>query len=522
MRFNGSMRLCQNARNIYGKVTQCNREFPVVDKMFLVYAAVVLLFQIFFQISPIMTFLTATPLYSMQTYLGLIGGAMVVLDLFTTKKIWQGKFALLLYVILALAAGSSLKMISYGVKENLFKLCWAAIQFVIVYSCVYRMDRESTKRYVKIIFLVMLSIWIVACCISLYQYVNRIGYMYVVNPLAKDSSSNRQGFYDNRLFGIFYTLNHAAYISLFFLITSVMYTIREKRWLYRMIQIVVECILLFHILLSGSRSALVALYVVSGLIGWFVVRNKLKIRSVYRPIVSTIAAALIILTCVFSCQAIKDGLSHVPYWKDMIVYQLYVYRHPTEVPTEVPTDETDEVFTAHPMVKPEQNDDMLVREGLDEDVSNGRLSIWMDYISLYKEIGLTGLSPGNYMPYILENYPELYIVDYIKHHYPDKYESGIIYHVHSGYMMVYVSAGILGFACLALFIALCVIRVLRLIRKNSQLSLVFIGAFALVTAGAISAVFDEGLFFQNNPQTTMFWFALGLLMKEDLAEADMV
>lgn len=133
-----------------------------------------------------------------------------------------------------------------------------------------------------------------------------------------------------------------------------------------------------------------------------------------------------------------------------------------------------------------------------------------------------GLSPGNYMPYILENHPELFIVYTTKHHNPDKYNSGIIYHVHSGYMMVYVSAGILGAVALAAFMVLCMIRLIRAIWKNKKLSPWFVCGLLLVVAGAVSAAFDEGLFFQNNPQTTMFWFALGLLMSDRLLDTEMV
>jgi O-antigen ligase len=86
-------------------------------------------------------------------------------------------------------------------------------------------------------------------------------------------------------------------------------------------------------------------------------------------------------------------------------------------------------------------------------------------------------------------------------------------------MMVYVSAGILGLLCLIAFMVLCVIRLWRNIRANRKLSLLYIGAMALVAAGAVSAVLDEGLFFQNNPHTTMFWLALGILMLDSLAPA---
>ena len=89
-------------------------------------------------------------------------------------------------------------------------------------------------------------------------------------------------------------------------------------------------------------------------------------------------------------------------------------------------------------------------------------------------------------------------------------------------MMVYVSAGILGILSLAVFVAMCFIRVIRMVLRNSQLSYLFVGAFALIVAGAISAVFDEGLFFQNTPHTTLFWFALGFLLKEEFAQKDSI
>ena len=62
----------------------------------------------------------------------------------------------------------------------------------------------------------------------------------------------------------------------------------------------------------------------------------------------------------------------------------------------------------------------------------------------------------NYMPYAIQEHPKLYIVHNAKYNCPEKYAAGIIYHVHSGYLMVYVSAGALGAIALALFMLLTV------------------------------------------------------------------
>ena len=94
------------------------------------------------------------------------------------------------------------------------------------------METEKLKKYIKVLFSVLLVIWLAACCVSLYQFARLIGYDYVVNPMAQDASSNRQGFYDNRLFGIFYTLNHAAYGSLLFFLLGALFAIILVKMLF--------------------------------------------------------------------------------------------------------------------------------------------------------------------------------------------------------------------------------------------------------------------------------------------------
>ncbi|MBQ5711638.1 MAG: O-antigen ligase family protein [Oscillospiraceae bacterium] len=485
-------------------LTTPRRDYALIDSVIVAYCGSVLLVQILLQISPFVTFLATTPFYSIQTYLGLLGGALIVVDLFTTKRIWQGKYSLFLYGILALAALASVRMISYGMKENIFKLCWMSIQFVLMYSCAYRRDRKTLIKYAKGLFYVLLLIWFVGCCVSLYQYVEQIGYMYVVNPLAMDSSSNRQGFYDNRLFGIFYTLNHAAYISLFFLVIAVVCTFREKSLWAKLGLLVAELALLCHIILSVSRSAMISMVICAAVLTWAMVRNAVKGHRPACVLIPLGAAVLAAVLCFTGYHVLKEGLARIPYLKSMVEYH-----QQADDPT-APSD---------PLPEPDFDDELLDRENLESDVSNGRMSIWKDYVSLYQQIGIIGLSPGNYMPYILEDHPELYIVDYIRLNYPDKYESGIIHHVHSGYMMIYVSTGILGLLCLIGFVVLCVIRLLRTILRNKSLSYLYICALALVTSGAFAALTDEGLFFQNNPHTTMFWLALGILMLDSLAPA---
>lgn len=469
----------------FSRLTTARRSYPIFDAVVLAYIALVLLVQVLFQISPAVTFFASTPLINIQTWLGLAGGALLAVDLFTTKRLWQGPYCLLLYGILALAVLASVRTLSYGVKENLYKLCWAAIQYGLFYSCSLRMETEKLKKYIKVLFSVLLVIWLAACCVSLYQFARLIGYDYVVNPMAQDASSNRQGFYDNRLFGIFYTLNHAAYGSLLFFLLGLVYAIRSRRVVTKVLLSLSGFILLLHMVASRSRSALLALPVCLFCLTFLAMRSRLHMKSSHRLAVSALLAALVVGLSLVTLHAMKVGLTYIP-------------------------DITAEAFDLPDV---EYEPDLFDRE-MDENASNGRFSIWSDYLSLAGEIGPIGISPGNYMPYIYENHQDLYIVDFIRTHYPDRYASRIVYHMHSGYLMVYVSTGWIGTALLLAFGTLCILRLFAKLKTGHKTSYTVICLFLLVAAVAISAVFDEGIFFQNNPQTSVFWIALGFLMQE--------
>ncbi len=493
--------------SLVAKIKQPSKSYPIFDTIVVIYAAITILFQVLFQISPVMSFLVNTPLYEMQTYLGLLGGGLILADIFTTKKIWNNKYSLFLYIILFAAALSSIRLISYGVKENLFKFCWMAIQFVLIYSVPSRIKKEEFKKFIKILFYVILAIWVVSCCISLYQYINQIGYTYVVNPLGKDASANRQGFYDNRLFGIFYTLNTAALISLTLFWTNIIFIIKEKAVWLKIVLGISQFFLLSHMILSGSRNAVLAFCACAAILPWFLMRNKIKNTEKKKMLLPIATALVAIIVASMGLRVVKIGLSYLPYLNEKMLIALDIDRNPNH-------SQNGEFPNNKPL--PEYDENILDRENLQGDYSNGRFNIWLDYVSLYKEIGVLGISPGNYMPYVMEHHPELFIVEDIRVNYPDKYASGIIYHGHNGFLIVFIATGFLGALSLLVFTTLCIIHVIKMIVRRKKASLLFIGCFLFVTIGIISALLDEGLFFHNAPQTTLFWLALGGLMNSSL------
>lgn len=488
-------------RKLWNRITGDERStsrFPALNTVIMVYIGLTLLCYVLFLIAPFVTFISKTPLRHIQSYLGILGGILLCADLFTNKVVWRGSYCILLYGLCALAVISSALSISYGVKDNLFLICWTLIEFSLFYSCAYRWEKTRLHRFMQYLYGALLLCWCVACCVSVYQYVFQIGYRYVINPLSDDNSVARQGFLEGRLFGIFSPLNHAVYVSFMLLLIGIYFTLQSKRVLVKTALLTANLPLFFHIILSGSRSAQVSMLVCVIGVLWLWFRKRTRYKDMRRVLIPAAVALGLAGVLVLGFMGVKTVLGEVPRWVG-------------SVPSaDEPLDPTAPGEDDDPWV----NEDILHREGLEEDVSNDRFKIWKDYLSLYREIGLLGLSPGNYMSYIRENHPDMFIVQYVRDNYPGKFMHGTIYHVHNGYLMTFVSTGFAGVLLMLAFIVLCFLRIARYIKRQVHVSDGFIFALAVAAAGAISAVFDKGVFFMNNPSSFLFWMALGFVMAE--------
>lgn len=161
----------------------------------------------------------------------------------------------------------------------------------------------------------------------------------------------------------------------------------------------------------------------------------------------------------------------------------------------------------------EEDESLLGRKDVQHNPGTFRMEIWLDYLGLYKDIGLFGLSPENNSKYIQEHYPDLFIVDYIRRAYPDDYERGYVFHPHSGYLKVFVSTGFAGIFLLLIFMILCGANIFFYLKRTARPSLDFLFSFLVVFAGALTAVFDTELFFSINPATFLFWLALASMYR---------
>ena len=116
-------------RAVFGDES-CIGRLPWLNTAVLVYVGVTVVSFVLLQIAPVLTWMAKTPLYHISTYLGLIGAVLMALDLFTNRGLWRGIWCWLLYGVAFMDVIASLRTMRYGVKDNLFDLCWVVIQFV--------------------------------------------------------------------------------------------------------------------------------------------------------------------------------------------------------------------------------------------------------------------------------------------------------------------------------------------------------------------------------------------------------
>jgi len=490
--------LKNKAELLFGNQSTSNK-LPLLNKIIAIYIGITLVFQISSLIAPVLTALTYTPLYSFKTYLGIIGAGLIAVDLITNKVIWRGAYCWLLYGIVAVGVISSVFTLSYGISENIFLLCWVVIEIALFYSLSHRLSKPEFTRFLFTVYTIIAAIWLVACVISVAQFVAHIRYVYVVDPISADKTLSRQGFAANRLFGIFNPINHAAYISLMLIIIGIYLICKTSKKSLKIFYSISCFFFLMHIILSVSRSALLASFAIIAVASYLLIRNRLSFGKARKILVSSVCSILVLVISFGCYTGIKKVSVKLPRLYKTIV-------HSGSSDNDDLTDE--EYFDL------DESEEELLDRDLKEDSSNGRLSIWGDYISLYKKIGAFGFSPGNYMTYIKEHYPDLYIVDYIKNHYPAKYEADVIYHVHNGYLMVFVSTGFIGIILLIAYLALCALKVLKYILSNDKIDIEFVTLFSIVIAGCVAAFFDRGIFLSDNGQSFIFWIAAGALIKK--------
>ena len=468
------------------------------------------------EIAPVVAIIKYTPLYSYQRYLGIIGILVITIDIILNKTIYTEKHSLYIYILLLIATIASVTTSRYGIKENIFNLTWTLIMFLLFYKFSFKCDEKQLKNICRKLYYIIATIWLVSIIFSIASFLYNTGYDIVTNPYTPGAVT-RQGFFENRLFGVFMSINDAAIMAGILLIISIYMLCRERR-----IYAKIFCSISFvfdslFIILSGSRSAYYGLLCISAIYIVYVIYSHLKINmKFFAKSVISLVVGLILLSCIIMTVSILENiLGKLPtfsfFENNKIYYEQFIEKISDTEMLKKET-ETKETEVKETEVK---ETDILQRKDIEgNNISNNRFNIWENYLGLYKQIGLVGLSPCNYSKVIARSNPDIYIVKHIRDFYPDLYAEGKIYHPHSMYLAIYVFTGVIGTITFLTFWILCLKDLIRYFKycKGKMQSIILVGIM-IVIYGLFTSIFDQGLFFLTNIISCIFWIALGYVMK---------
>ncbi|MBF0715447.1 O-antigen ligase family protein [Gemelliphila palaticanis] len=464
-----------------------------------VYIYLTIICHILFLMSPIVTFIVGTPLYSFQKYFAGIGILLVLIDIIFYRFIFKLKYAYIFYSIFFVSIVSSLYTVKYGIKHNLFDILWYFIIVSIFYSYTLRLDKELFKKQLLYLYNHVAFIWSVGCILSIPSFLFNVGYYSKVNPHYIDGYI-RQGFLENRLFGIFMAMYNSAMTSSVLLVIGIfIYLVNKKNYL-----LFYNVLFITHILLSGTRSSMISLiFTFSILIGYYVFCKNINYRHFKKIGVSILAFITSCLLIYGGFSLYKKALSYVP--------NIYILKSNQN--------NYHDIIQKFPMIKKEELKDksyehILEREDANfENPSNNRLDIWLDYFKIYKEIGFIGLSPNNYSKYIQEHAPDLFIVQYVKDSMPERYKNGDIYEPHNSYLYLYVSTGLIGLSSFMIFLIILIIKILKYLNQKRYVDTYFYMSISLIIFYLSNMFFDSIVLFDNDAITIVFWLLLGFVTK---------
>lgn len=398
-----------------------------------------------------------------------VGFLLCLYSIFLAGKRFFCLDNLLLSGFLVVCVISSILNMKYGISDNVKTIVWTAIQFFVLYGITWKMSREEIKNEFFRLADVLSVIWFCGIAVSLYQFLFQIEYI-----VPYQEYKRRQGFIDERLFGIFTDPNFAAVTSVCVIVFSLIGFRRSRNRLIRIFY-VVNCVLQFlYIVLSGSRTA-----ELSGLIAAFLyvfgyLHRKVQKKSLSqaKKIVLPLAGALL------CCVIVMTGVEVTKY-----------------VSSFVPR-----LFSGDVVQKPVN----LHRGDVEEssDISNLRMEIWGDVITVWSSKPVFGTSPRNLTAYAKDKIPGSLMA-----------QKG--YAAHNGYLAVLAGSGIVGSIVMLAFIILTLRRAYRYMLERftagiPALFMIFLIILAVIAASAITL---QDIFFVNTLNTALFWLVLGYLIK---------
>lgn len=402
-------------------------------------------------------------------------GSVVILfiDFFVLRKILVKKNILLIFFILALIISAIING-PQGLVANFKLIIWQITYLFVVFQL-----GKTKELYSSIITLekMMMVIWNLLCIISISMFFVHFSY---VAPLDKFYNGLRVGFVENRLYGVFADPNFAGVVSVVIILFSTYYVIEKKESRsIRLIGIISVLIQFIYIVLSGSRTAFIALIGVSFFGTFFIMYSKRKNGKKILSLFLGLATGLIVLSFIMGGEWVIK--SSFPKIAQSISVETSIKSHLSNTGKKAKKNVT------------------LTRDDVEhkDDVSNNRFELWQSSFEIFETTPIVGTSPRNMMDYAVEHLPHTFIAT--------KQQTS-----HNFVFYLLATTGLLGTIPILLFIINVIFGSLKILLTDNNIKYNRFLLDNLVSLTIlISACFLTELILVNKIGAFLFWLYLG-------------
>lgn len=428
-------------------------------------------------------FINILPFFDYATLLLTVFGLFVALCMVVRGRDYLGMPNIWIIAAFLVSYGvSSLLNYQYGIVDNGKEIIWLLLSMVVLYASGYCYTTDEMKRE----FAILSSVWVLYCTVANAISMSMViwGREYGIELLDNGKAVGYKviGFKWGRLWGIYDDPNHGATIAVAAILLALYLIVRTKtRWKKATWSLTIV-IQFGYIVLSDSRTALVALGI--GVFFWLsvaVYHNRKQLgdgwqKSVVRAVVLGILAAVLLVGAAYVCKQEYNVLD-----KKLVAL----------LPKKIDNKK-----------KPTQ---IGRKEDLEGDASNGRLDIWKSGLEITQSSPVYGVSFRNMTAYAEENMPDTYLVNNPE---SAKYDS-----LHNSIMDVLVSQGIIGIGIVLILFGNTVWIMRKKLRTVKECDRSFMSVcFAVLAAMGGGSLFLSMVFYLNAPQTYIFWLCFGYFM----------
>lgn len=355
------------------------------------------------------------------------GGAIFLYDIIVNRVLFQKKIFWVVFAFFVVTGISALVNFRSSLMRNVVFTLYGGAAGLVPLLLDRRQKEQQVRRNLFIIGFVLIGITLLVALASLVIFITDVKFSYTVGE-----TEYIFGMFENRLFGIMGNPNSGslfAFISVF--VSAINYAGIKRAGKLRLPlkilligNIVLQLLVLF---LGNSRSAVVCLSIALAAVLLFVCKN-LLMKEKNRPLVFSLLAVVMI--------GVGFGASFSA-WKDsnyLMGYLPPLFQRIDSTFNEPETPDTEK----KPIVP---NDTQ--REYLNDDVSNGRKTIWTAGLLVAKDHLLFGVGDSNILEYASQHIPEE-----MREQSPDMFAN-----MHNIYLQILVGSGVIALLLFVVFAA---------------------------------------------------------------------